>query len=190
MEISEIAAGAALAISVYNLWQSLKRAKLKVFVPPVVGYSSPYQNSNFEVFEVPVTLVNEGARAGIVLAIDLEVTDPRTRVTKRFYAADFGRWTMTRTRSGAYEPFAPISVPGNASTPKTVLFYTRGPEEPNEIVREPGPYDFRLTLDDGRGASRRPSVTFTRALRFYDARAFQEGTLAMYAPDWRTSVND
>src|SRR5215467_12351823 len=192
--LSEIIAGVALLVSGYNLWQTkLKRADLKIFVPPVIQYSSPYQNSNFEVFAVPVTLVNEGAQTGTVLSIELEVTDLRTKAVKRFYSADFGRWTMEKTRANAYEPFAPISLPGHGRTTVTVLFYTRGEEEkPAQVVRETGPYAFRLTLDDGtpeKSGRRPPSVAFVRELRWYDARAFNEGTIPMYAQNWRSAVN-
>jgi hypothetical protein len=193
--VSEIIAGVALAVSGYNLWQNkLKRAELKVFVPPVIQYSSPYQNSNFEVFAIPVTIVNEGAQTGIVLSIDLEVTDPRTKAVKPFYSANFGSWTMEKTRTGAYEPFAPISLPGHGRTTQTVLFYTRGDgEKPDQMVRETGPYSFKLILDDGsleeKGKRTPPSVAFVRELRWYDARAFNEGTIPMYAKDWRSAVN-
>jgi len=88
-----------------------------VFVPPAIQYSAPYQNSNFEVIAVPLTLTNEGARTATVLAMELSVTDPRTKQTKHFYAANFGRWTMERTRTGAYEPFAPISLGGGRAAP-------------------------------------------------------------------------
>lgn len=191
LSVSDVIAGVALLVSGYNLWQSkLKGADLKVFVPPVIQYSSPYQNSNFEVFAVPVTLVNDGAQTGTVLSIELEVTDPRTKSVKRFYSADFGRWTMEKTRTGAYLPFAPISLAGHARQTETVLFYTRGEEEkPAQMVHATGPYSFKLTLDDGSAADRRPSVEFVRELRWYDARAFNEGTIPMYAQDWRTSVN-
>jgi hypothetical protein len=189
--VSEVIAGTALLVSGYNLWQNmLKRADLKIFVPPVIQYSSPYQNSNFEVFAIPVTLVNDGAQTGTVLSIELTVTDPRTNTVKHFYSADFGRWTMEKTRTGAYQPFAPISLAGHARQTETVLFYTRGDKEtPAQLIRETGPYSFRLTLDDGAGADRRPSVKFVRELQWYDARAFNEGTIPMYAPDWRSAIN-
>jgi hypothetical protein len=191
--VSEIIAGVALLVSGYSLWQSkLKRADLKVFVPPVIQYSSPYQNSNFEVFAIPVTLVNEGAQTGTVLSLELEVTDPRTGQVKRFYSADFGRWTMEKTRSGSYQPFAPISLSGHARQTETVLFYTRGEEEkPDQLVRATGPYGFKLIIDDGSLEAGRtaPSVEFTRELRWYDARAFNEGTIPMYAKNMRSSVN-
>jgi hypothetical protein len=189
---------AALAFSGYSLWDtSLKSAEVQVFVPPVVQYASPYQNSNFEVFAIPVTLTNEGARTGTVLAMELAVTDPRTNQTKRFYAADFGRWTMEKTRSGAYEPFAPLSLAGRTSRTEQVLFYPRGEEEkPNELVRQLGPYSFKLTLDiaeeggeANKSGSADVSVSFDRELKFYDARSFENGTIPMYAADWRSTTN-
>ena len=194
--LAAILSAIALAFSGYSLWEtSLKKADVRVFVPPVVQYSAPYQNSNFEMIAVPVTLTNEGARTGTILSMDLAVTDPKTNATKHFYAADFGRWTMERTRSGAYEPFAPISLAGRESRAVSVLFYTRGEEEkPEQLIREPGPYNFTLALeqaeDEGGLVLRRAgpaSVSFERELKFYDARAFNDGTLPMYAKDWRTS---
>ena len=170
---------------------------MRVFVPPVIQYTAPYQNSNFEAIAVPVTLTNEGARTATVLSMELAVTDPKTNATKHFYAADFGRWTMEKTRSGAYEPFAPISLAGRTSRTEQVLFYTRGEEEkPEQLIREPGPYNFKLTLEQAEEEGgfklmgrEPPSVTFERELRYYDARAFQNGTLPLYAKDWRSSSN-
>jgi hypothetical protein len=196
--LAAVLSAVALAFSGYSLWEtSLRQADVRVFVPAVIQYTAPYQNSNFEAVAVPVTLTNEGARTATVLSMELAVTDPKTKATKHFYAADFGRWTMEKTRSGAYEPFAPISLAGRTSRTEQVLFYTRGEEEkPEQIIREPGPYKFKLTLEQaeeegglkllGTGA---PSVTFDRELRFYDARAFQNGTLPLYAKDWRSSSN-
>jgi hypothetical protein len=38
---------------------------------------------------------------------------------------------------------------------------------------------------------RRPNVlTFERELRFYDARAFNAGTLPMYARDWSSAKSE
>jgi hypothetical protein len=192
----------ALALSLYSLWEtSLRKADLRLFVPPVIEYSAPYQNSNFEMIAIPVTLTNEGAQTGTVLTMELVVTDPRTNQTKRFYSADFGRWTMERTRSGAYQPFAPISLAGHSSRTESVLFYTRGKQEkPDQLIREPGPYQFTLRLEEAVGDQtglldwmwpRRPNVlTFERELLTYDARAFNTGTLPMYARDWRSTTNE
>jgi hypothetical protein len=198
--ITVIISAVALALSVYSLWETtLKQADLHVFVPPVLQYSAPYQNSNFEMIAIPVTLTNDGAQTGTVLSMELAVTDPRTNATKRFYSADFGRWTMERTRSGSYQPFAPISLIGRSSRTESVLFYTRGEEEkPDQLIRETGTYRFTLQLeqavDSGSFLDRvwrhKPSMlTFERELRFYDARAFNNGTLPMYAKDWRSTMS-
>lgn len=191
----------ALAFSGYSLWEtSLKSADLALFVPPVIHFAQPYNNSNFEVIEVPVTLVNDGARAGTVLALDLVVSDPRTNARKHFYAADFGRWTMEQTRAQTYKPFAPLSIPGNTSRTETVLFYTRGEDQkPNELIREPGRYRFELSLVLAEASTpglldkvwppRPGSVMFERDLKSFDARAFNTGTLPLYAPDWKAASN-
>ncbi|MFZ0569835.1 MAG: hypothetical protein WCD20_04920 [Rhodomicrobium sp.] len=52
---AEVFSGVAVIVSGYSLWQtSLRRARLRVFVPPLIRYASPYQNSIFEIFEVPL----------------------------------------------------------------------------------------------------------------------------------------
>jgi hypothetical protein len=180
----------ALLMSAYSLWEtSLKQADVKIFVPPVIQYAAPYQNSNFEMIAVPVTLTNDGARTATVLSMELAVTDPRTKQTKRFYAADFGRWTMERTRTGAYEPFAPLSLAGRSSRTESVLFYTRGDDQkPAQLIEAVGPYNFELIFDVAESRSK-PTVKFDRSLFYYDARAFTERTLPMYSADWQSSSN-
>jgi len=186
--------GIALLFSGFSLWEtSLKAANLEVFVPPVVYYAAPYGN-NFEMINVPVTLVNDGAQTGTVLHLDLEVTNPRTKQTKRFYSAEFGVWSMDRARARAFTGFSPISLQGNSSRAESILFYTRGADEkPDRIVSEVGTYQFKLTLVEARPAAwlsgllgpRDPIVmTFERTLPFLDHRAFQQGTISMYSADW------
>ena len=149
---------------------------------------------------IPVTIANEGARTGVVLSIELAVTDPRTKETKHFYAADFGRWSMERTRSNAYQSFAPMSLAGRASRTESVLFYPRGDtEKPAQLIRELGLYQFKLTLEevvvedfgwfDKIWHRSKTDVAFERELKVYDARAFNAGTLPMYAKDWKSTSN-
>jgi hypothetical protein len=196
--IAAVISAIALLLSLYSLWEtSLRRADLRVFVPPVVQYAAPYQNSNFEMIAIPITIANEGAQTGTVLTMELAVTDPRTNQTKRFYSADFGRWTMEKTRSGAYQPFAPIALAGHSSRTESVLFYTRGEQEkPEQLIREPGPYRFSLRLEEAADApsfldwpwrGSRTELMFERELRSYDARAFNTSTLPMFAKDWTSA---
>lgn len=197
--IAAVVSAIALVFSAYSLWDtSLKQAEVQVFVPPVIHFAAPYQNSNFEVVSIPITLTNEGARTGTVLSIELAVTDPRSNATKLFYAADLGTWSMERARARAFTPFAPISLAGRTSRTDNVLFYTRGDDQkPNEMFRELGPYRMRLTLEIAENEDLGPIdrflkraagvIEFERELKFYDARSFQVGTIALYAKDWRSA---
>ena len=199
--LSTLTSAAAILVSGYTLWATtLRQADLHIFVPPVIQYASPYQNTNFEVIAVPVTFANEGARTAVALSLELVVTDPRSKASKIFYGADLGQWSMERTRNRAYQPFAPLPVAGRATRTEVVLFYTRGDDQkPDQIIREVGPYNFKLTVDEGqiggRGlldklmGSKPAGIEFDRQLMFYDARAFQNGTIAMYAKDWRSTTN-
>jgi hypothetical protein len=189
----------ALGFSGYSLWDSsLKAPDLKVFVPPVIQFSAPYNNTNFEVVEVPVTLLNDGGRTGTILSMDLEVTNPKTSETKRFYSADLGRWTMDKARANGFDPFAPIPLAGKVSKTETVLFYTNGPsQKPDQLIREPGTYNFRLVLDEAEVNDFGPldkifrhgpaEVSFSADLRNHDARAFQMGTLPLYSTSGRSA---
>ena len=192
----------ALLFSGFSFWDSsIKGPNLKIFVPPVIQYSSPYNNTNFEVIAVPITFVNDGGRTGTVLSLDLEVTGPKSKQVKHFYAADFGRWTMDKTRANAYEPFAPMSLAGKASRTETVLFYTKGPaEKPEQLITEPGIYNFTLKLDEAAVNDWGPldkflahdpaQLSFAMELRDYDARAFQNGTLPLYSTTGRSAKSD
>ena len=194
----------AVLFSGYSLWDSaLRGADLRVYVPRGIYYAAPYQNSNMEIIQVPITLTNEGAQTGTVLHFDLAVTDPKTKQTKHFYAAEFGVWSMERTRTRSYTGFAPLSLAGRESRTESILFYTRGEnEKPEQIIREVGPYEFTLTatlakdtagltgVSGNGGADTKPiTVTFERELPFYDARAFENGTIFMPSKDWTSSSN-
>jgi hypothetical protein len=70
--------------------------------------------------------------------MDLAATDPRTNETKHFYRADFGRWTLERTRSSAYQPFALISLAGHSSRTDSVLFAYRFALRLEEAISDDG----------------------------------------------------
>ena len=196
--VTAVASALALLFSAYSLYEtSVRRPDLRAFVPPVIRYSSPYNNSNFEVFEVPVTLVNLGARAGTVLSMDLEVENPRKKTKKLFYSADFGRWTMDNANALNFRPFAPVSLPGKASSSDSVLFYARSDEKVEQVADEKGSYRFKLTLytvfpeDLGpldRFWQTRPApVLFEMEMPEIDHRVFTQGTLPLHAPNWVVS---
>ena len=199
-QIAGYASAFAVAFSGYSLFEgSVRQPDLKIFVPPVVQYAQPYQNSNFEVFAVPVTLVNSGARTGTVLGIDLVVNDLGKGVTKTFYSADFGNWTLASARAFGFKPFSPISIPGKASFSDVVLFYPRRDEKVQAVVTETGTYRLSLTLktadvDDfwllDRWFARKPdAITVDMTLPVMDHRAFNVGTLPLHQKDYQVTAS-
>ena len=186
---SDVAAVVALVFSAYSLWQtSLRPATLQMFVPPVVSYASPFQNSNFEAFAIPITITNEGARTGTILSMTLVVTDPQQNVSKSFYSANFGQWTNDKFRSGEFKPFAPLSILGRTSLSDTVQFYARSDETVMQIVRAAGRFQFAITLDSAASKSR--PLTFEMVLPELDQRSFtgSVGAVALHQKEWQSST--
>jgi hypothetical protein len=191
---AEVFSGVAVVVSLYSLWRtSLQRADLRVFVPPIVRYASPYQNSVFEVFEIPMTVVNDGARTGTVLSLDLEVTSVETGKSKLFYSAGLGPWSLAKVKGEGLAPFTPISLTGRASQSDTVLFYARTDSRVLQIVEAPGVYRFSIIASTTRGRSlfRRPPkpLLFEMTLPYLDHRAFTSGggTLPLNNANWQPS---
>jgi len=191
----------ALLFSVYSVWEtSLKRSALTVFVAPVIRYASPYQNSSFEAFAIPITITNSGARVGTVMALALEVSDPANSASKRFFGADLGQWSIEKARKGDFQPFAPIPLPGRSSHTDTIIFHPRSEETVQQIVQAPGRFQFTLTLDVAlsedfgfidRFWHKAPSaLRFEMVLPELDHRAFTSGsgTVALHQQDWQSSV--
>jgi hypothetical protein len=117
--LSDVGSAAAFVVSAYSLYQTtLKRAAIKVFVSPVIRYASPFQNSNFEAFAVPVTLTNEGARSGIIVSMDLQVRAPERDVIKRFYSADIGQWSIEKIAPAIFARSRRSCSPAAPATPK------------------------------------------------------------------------
>jgi hypothetical protein len=200
MNASHIVSAIALLFSGYSLWEtSLKRSDLKVFVAPVIRYASPYQNTNFEVFAVPVTIMNAGARTGTIMSMSLDVTDPANKLSKRFYSADFGQWSIEKSRTGDFRPFAPIPLPGRSSYSEVILFNARIEEKVMQIVQAAGRFQFTISLDAAlsenfgfldRIWSKPPEpLTFEMELPELDHRAFTSGsgTVALHQKDWQST---
>lgn len=184
----------ALLFSGYSFYESVMRApELEIYVPPRIAYTDPDRpESPFEVFVVPLTLANDGARSGTVLSIDLEVTNPRTRKTKKFYSARVGAWGDERGQA-----FAPISLSGKASVSQDVQFYPRADETIERILDfEAGSYQLRLTLNatkTGRGygpfAAKVKPLQFEMQIGKLDYRNFAgSGTLPMWSKDYKPAT--
>jgi hypothetical protein len=186
---AEIFSGIAVLMSAYTLWNtSLRRAVLKLFVPPLTRYASPYTNSVFEVFEIPITLVNQGAQTGIIMSMDLEVTNIQRGTVKKFYSAGLGTWSLAKSKGEEAQPFSPLALTGKNSTAVTVLFYARTDSTVMQIVEGTGRYRFAITpVIAGRKAQK--PMFFEMDLPYIDHRAFTtgSGTLALHHPDWKSS---
>jgi hypothetical protein len=189
---STVVAAIALIVSAYSLYvTSLSQPKLSLFVPPVIQYASPYSNSNFEVLGIPVTIANSGARSGTVLSIDLVATNPATKLSKRFYSAEFGRWTMENARGNKFRPFAPLALQGRSSTSESVLFYSRPDESVAQVVEPNSKVQLTLMIRAAESAfAMRPKpLRFEVAVSDIDHRIFTTGTLPLYNTTWETAVN-
>jgi len=189
----------AITFSGYSLWESsLKHSDLKVFVAPVIRYASPYQNSNFEAFAVPLTVTNEGARTGTIMSMGLEVSDGKR--SKRFYSADLGQWSIEKARTGDFRPFVPIPLPGRSSYTEVILFHARTDESVLQIVDDAGNFNFKITLDATLNENFGPldrylrkdpqPVSFEMVLPALDHRAFTSGsgTVALHQKDWQSTM--
>src|SRR5262245_1023323 len=201
-DLSDIVSAAAFAVSAFSLYQTtLKRASLKVFVSPVIRYASPYQNSNFEAFAVPVTVTNQGARTGTIVSMDLQVRAPDRNGRKRCYRADIRKWTSEKNRRAGFRPFAPTVPPGRNSHTETILFHARRDEPVMQIIDKEGPYEFMLTLQTtleeglgffGRLRQKPPRpLMFEMVLPVLDHRAFTSGsgTLPLHHKNFQTSIS-
>lgn len=128
----------ALLFSAYSLWEtSLKQADLSVYATGVITYERDQTADEyimpaggFEVFALPITIANGGARDAPVLGLQLDVRNPKTGLSARFeatYTADAAYFaTPGRQRSGTTRPKTPFSarvIAGRSAWTGTVLFY-------------------------------------------------------------------
>lgn len=182
----------ALLFSGYSFYESVLRAPaLAVYVPPQIAYTDPNKPTDpFEVFIIPLTLANDGARAGTILSIDLVVKNVQSGLTKRFYAAHFGAWGTQPEKA-----FAPVSLSGKASFSQAIQFFPRESETIARILDfQAGKYEFTVLLNTAVPSGdtlfnlkpkTRP-LRFVRQINTLDYRNFNRfGTMPMWAADYR-----
>lgn len=196
----------ALAFSAFSLWEtSLKQPDLQLYVSPVVHYTR--DGDEAEIFAVPITIANQGARDGAILSLDLHVKANEGGAERDFYSAysvdgSFfvppGRFDPN-TRSfervdRPKTPFAPISVPGRGTYTGTILFYNKGSAWPKLVANkgtftltlEPAiRFDESLGILDRMFARRTDPVTITVRLPWFsDSEVKRGGTHRMVSADW------
>ncbi|MDX2204040.1 MAG: hypothetical protein NW223_14915 [Hyphomicrobiaceae bacterium] len=178
----------ALAISAYTLYESSLRApQIATFVAPRIDYVDPDRPEAVrEVFILPMTIANDGARQATVMAVTLEVTNPRTKQSKTFYAARIGAWGDPSPK-----PFAPVPLAGKATFSQALQFEPHVGEEVARVLdSEPGSYRLKLTLATAQAASLLADgvapLEFEMQAGQMDYRMFQgAGTLMMWAPGYQ-----
>jgi hypothetical protein len=184
----------ALMFSGYSLYESALRApQLSLFVAPRIDYVDPDRPEVVrEVFILPITIANDGARPSAVLALNLEVVNPRTKQKKLFYSARLGTWGER-----PLHPFAPVVLAGRAIFSNTVQFEPRNGETvPRILDDEAGKYAFKLSVETAAARQVAGLTAAVTPLQFemqtgdIDYRYFQgTGTMEMWVPDYQAPVS-
>jgi hypothetical protein len=149
----------ALVFSGYSFYETvLKQPELRIYQPPLIYM---YRENFRDVFAIPITLSNDGARRGTVLSFDLEVTQRETGKTMKFQNLKFGE-----TPSGSSRLFTPVTIAGRSSSTDVVLFYaiaTGSFVEQTGPVRLPLRFALKMNVDttgDWLAAKQPASVVF------------------------------
>src|SRR5262245_5233397 len=110
----------ALLLSGFSLYETvLKQAQPVLHVGAVMYYAR--DADGVEVFALPITITNYGARDAVVAALDLRVSQAKAgAAAARFASAYVGAGSNLAKDK---QPFTPLSIPGRGSYTGTVLFY-------------------------------------------------------------------
>jgi hypothetical protein len=191
--LATIVSAFAFAFSAVSFYETvMKQPQLQAYVPPVLHYGQD-GGGDVELFAVPVTIANDGARTGTVLSMELTAENVKTKVKQRFYAAYFG--DHPKTAEATPRAFAPLSIQGRSTFSDTIRFYPVGAVRPL-VLEDAGDVDFTLTMKTVKPSSGdvlarfwrvdpKPLI-FTRNLPWYSWQ--QLGTrrlaIAMKEPGW------
>src|SRR5262245_5625080 len=129
-----VVSAVALVFSAYSLWEtSLKQADLSVYVPGVVTYARDSAanveirpSGGWEVFAVPITIANSGARDAAVVAVELDVKNLPTGLRARFeatYIAEPSYFNPNPDSVRQKAPFSALVIAGRSAWRGTVVFY-------------------------------------------------------------------
>lgn len=188
----------ALCVSCFSFYVStLQGAVLETYVPPTIHYGRD-AGGDTELFAIPITISNSGARTGAVLSIELEVQNLKTNTAKRYYSAFLGE--HPREAATPNRQFAPLSIPGRGVFSETVRFYPVGDALPR-LVDAAGEYRLRLQLttaappepsvmDRLQGRSQPAPIGFQMTLPWMSDQHlnFRRGTIAMNSKDWKPAA--
>ncbi len=155
-KLATLVSAFALAFSAASFYETvLKQARIKVYVTDTISYTrDPY--GGYEVFAVPVTLANTGARDGAIVTLTLTVKNLDTGKTETLsseYTAEAqyfaGREDVAARVKRPKQPFAPLAILGRSAYAGTVLFYTKegkGAEDARLLVVPQANLQMTLTV--------------------------------------------
>lgn len=176
----------ALVFSGFSFYETVLRApELRIYAPPQVHL---FREGFRDVFAVPITLSNDGARRGTVLAYDLTVTHRETGETMGFQSLNFGASPKADDKA----MFTPITVAGRSSDTHLVLFaalQTGSFVETTGGVQLPLSFELRPQIDQTGGLFAPKPVA---PIRFDMTATYIEGFPGMeqgrptplYSADW------
>ncbi len=198
--LATVLSGFALVISGLSYYEStMKSAELSVYVPPMIHYARDGDN---DVFNVPITIANDGARNGTVLNMELEVENLRSDAPKkkaRFHSAFIGEFP--RDEKALNRSFAPLSISGHGTFTETVRFYPMDINPLPFVVDDKGDYRFTLTVTTAKAgnpglleAALRTDpkpLKFELRLSFLSDQhlTFRRGTIAMHNKNWNPAAS-
>jgi hypothetical protein len=189
----------ALVFSGFSYYDTnMKTAELTVYVPPMIHYG---RDGEADVFNIPITISNEGARTGTVLTMELDVENLNPKAEKRsarFHSAFIGEYPRGDAPAG--RSFAPLSIPGHGTFTETVRFYPMAIGLPY-VVDDKG--DYRLTLRLLTATPRDPDLIEKHWLREPKPLTFdvtlpglapqylseQHETQAMFSKTWQPAIS-
>lgn len=192
--------GFALLISGLSYYETtLKTAELSVFVPPMIHYA----RDGRDVFNIPLTIANDGARTGTVLTMELDVEriggPSESMQRRRFHAAYLGEYPRGEDKSPG-RSFAPLAIPGHSTFTETVRFYPTDDAD-GVLVDDKGDFRFTLKLltarpqdpgliDQALRSDPEPLV-FELNLPYLAIQhiAFRNGTQAMFNKNWKPATS-
>jgi hypothetical protein len=197
--LATILSAMALGFSGISFYLSaLQGPGLEVYVPPTIHYARD-GGGDIELFAIPVTIVNDGARTGTVLSIELDVENVKDHKAKRYYSAFLGE--HPRNTDALNRQFAPLSIPGRGVFAETVRFYPAGNPLP-KLVEEAGEYRFRLKLNTATppqpslldrlaGRTEPDAVIFQMTLPWLSEQQLdmRRATISMHAKDWKPTFS-
>ena len=191
----------AFAFSGVSFYETvIKQPNLSVYVPPVLGYG---HDGDSEIFAIPITISNDGARSGTVLAMELIVENPNAKPdeakSRSYYSAFLGE--HPKNADTPNKSFAPMSITGRSSVSDTIRFYPQGNPLPH-LIQDAGEFKFTLKLTTAAAPAASfidrmfkhgdpEPITFTRTLPWYSQQqlGFRRASISMHAKDWKPTVS-